>query len=242
LVDALQRSAPGRRSGARGRALAAAVLALSGLVGACGGTRQVIIMGPPVDAGQVALRAEGVTALQEASRIVFSWSLSEQGVRVSGRGVARVEPAYKARLDLFLASGETAARAAMVGDDLRIPPGVPTDILPPSHLLWGTLGVFRPGMGIGLTGGDPLDEGGVRLTYQLPNGDEVRYSLDGSRHIREVEVRRSGTPIQRLTVSRDDGVFPVEAVYRDLASFRELRLARESVEHVEPFPPDIWLR
>jgi protein involved in polysaccharide export with SLBB domain len=97
-------------------------------------------------------------------------------------------------------------------------------------------------MGIGLTGGDPLDEGGVRLTYQLANGDEVRYSLDGSRHIREVEVRRSGTPIQRLTVSRDDGVFPVEAVYRDLASFRELRITRETVEHVEPFPPDIWLR
>jgi hypothetical protein len=198
-------------------------------------------MGPPVDANQVAMRAEDVTSLREPSRIVFAWSLSEQGVRISGRGVARVEPAYKARLDLFLPSGETAARASMVGDDLRIPAGVPTGILPPPHLLWGTLGVFRPGLGTGLTGGDALEDGAVRLTYRLPGGDEVRYVLDRARQVREVEVRRGGTPIQRLVLTRDGEGFPSEAVYRDLASFRELRLTRESVEHVEPFPPDIWL-
>lgn len=218
----------------------AAVLTLGLLLAGCGGTRQVVVVGPPLDAGQVALRAEGVTALTQPSRIVFAWSLSEQGVRVAGRGVARVEPAYKARLDLFLPNGETAARASMVGDDLRIPPGVPTGILPPSHLMWGTLGVFRPGMGIGLTGGDALEDGAARLTYQLQNGDEVRYLLDGARQVREVEVLRSGTPIQRLVLTHDGGEFPSEAVYRDLTSFRELRITRESVEHVEPFPPDIW--
>lgn len=199
-------------------------------------------MGPQVDAPQVALRAEAVTALQHPSRIVFDWSLAEQGVRVSGRGVARVEPPYRARLDLFLGNGEAAARAALVGDDLRIPPGVPTDILPPSHLLWGTLGVFRPGMGTGLLGGDALDEGGVQLRYRLGNGDEVHYDLDQARQVRSVAVLRSGTVIQRLAVERDGDGFPTEAVYRDLAAFRELRMTRESVVQVEPYPADIWIR
>jgi hypothetical protein len=212
------------------------------VVAACGGTRQVVIMGPPVDAINVAMRTEDATRLREPSRIVFSWSLAEQGVRVSGRGVARVEPSYKARLDLFLSNGETAARAAMVDDELRIPAGVPEGILPPSHLMWGTLGVFRPGLGTGLLGGDPLDDGGVRLRYRLGNGDEVRYVLTTTRQIREVEVLRQGTPIQHVTLEGGEGPFPTAIVYRDLAAFRELRITRESVEHVEPFPPDIWLR
>lgn len=199
-------------------------------------------MGPPVDASQVALRAEDVTRLDEPSRIVFSWSLAEQGVRVSGRGVARVEPSYKARLDLFLSNGETAARAAMVNDELRIPAGVPEGILPPSHLMWATLGVFRPGLGTGLIGGEEVEGGGVRLRYRLGNGDEVLYVLDTSRHIREVEVLRTGTPIHRLSLEAGEGAFPGAIVYRDLAAFRELRITRETVERVEPFPPDIWLR
>jgi len=209
--------------------------------GACSGRRQVVIMGPPLDANQAALRAERATALQEPSRIVFSWSLSEQGVRVSGRGVARVEPPYHARLDLFLSNGETAARAAMVDDDLRIPSGVPDGILPPSHLMWGTVGVFRPGMGIGLAGGQRLEDGGVQLEYRLANGDQVVYHLDANRRVRDVEVSRSGSVIQRLTVDSDGDAFPSEVVYRDLTSFRELRITRESVEHVEPYPPDIWI-
>jgi hypothetical protein len=208
---------------------------------ACAGKREVLVQQAPVNASQVALRAEGITALRAPARIVFSWSLSEQGVRASGQGVARVEPAYKARLDLFLHNGETAARAAMVNDELRVPPGVPTSLLPPSHLMWGTLGVFRPGRGTGLTAGDQLDGGRVRLTYQLPNGDDVRYTLDDGHRITEVEVLRSGTAIQRLTLTGDGETFPSEIVYRDLASFRELRITRESVEQAEPFPPDIWL-
>ncbi len=226
------------------RRAAPTALALAGAawVAGCGGRQEVIVIGPPVDADQVALRAESETRLREPSRIVFAWSLSEQGVRASGRGVARVEPSYKARLDLFLENGETAARAAMVNDDLRVPPGVPSNILPPAHLLWGTLGVFRPGLGTGLTGGERVEGEGVRLTYRLPGGDEVRYLLDASSRIRQVEVRLGGTPIQQLTLTRDDQGFPSEAVYRDLAAFRELRLTRESVEHVEPFPPDIWMQ
>jgi hypothetical protein len=130
----------------------------------------------------------------------------------------------------------------MVDDDLRIPAGVPADILPPSHLMWGTLGVFRPGLGTGLLGGDPLEDGGVRLKYRLGGGDEVHYLLDRSRQIQEVEVFRGGTAIQRVTLERGEGTFPTAAVYRDLSSFRELRITRESVEQVESFPPDIWLR
>jgi hypothetical protein len=82
----------------------------------------------------------------------------------------------------------------------------------------------------------------VKLKYRLGSGDEVHYALDPGRQIQEVEVFRGGTAIQRLTLERGEGGFPTSAVYRDLASFRELRITRESVEQVEPFPPDIWLR
>lgn len=207
---------------------------------ACGGPQQVVVIEAPVDADQIALRASGSTALPHPSRIVFEWSLAEQGVRAQGRGVARVEPAYKARLDLFLSNAETATMAAMVQDDLRMPPGMPTDILPPSHLLWGTLGVFRPGLGTSLLGGDRLEGGAVRLRYRIPGGNEVHYRLDQALRIRQVEVFESGTAIQRLTLEHGEGRFPTEIVFRDLAAFRELRIRRESEEQVEPFPADIW--
>ena len=80
---------------------------------------------PPVDAARVALRLEFATRVVRPARILFSWSLSDRDARFQGRGVARVEPPFKARLDLFYGNGETIARAALVDDDLRIPLGTP---------------------------------------------------------------------------------------------------------------------
>lgn len=225
-----------RVSKVRVAALAMAVLSAA----SCGGRQQVVVIEAPVDADQIALRATEATALPHPSQIVFEWSLAEQGVRADGQGVARVEPAYKARLDLFLSNAETATRAAMVRDELRMPPGMPDDILPPSHLLWGTLGVFRPGLGTSLLGGDRLEEGAMRLRYRIPGGSEVHYRLDASLRVREVEVVQSGSVVQRLTLEHDEGRFPAEIVYRDLAQFRQLTIRRSSEERVEPFPPDIW--
>jgi hypothetical protein len=194
----------------------------------------------PLDAGRVALVAESRTQLDRPARIVFQWSMSEQGVRFSGRGIARIEPPYRARLDLFLPGGETIARAALVGDDLRIPPGVPEGMIPPGHLLWGTLGVFRPGIGSALLGGEDRGSSGTMLRYGFANGDEIRYHLAGVR-IRQVELLRGGHVVQSVELEmEDEGRYPVEARFRELGAFRELTLSRESVEYVESYPPDIW--
>ncbi|NNF38414.1 MAG: hypothetical protein HKN71_07095 [Gemmatimonadetes bacterium] len=215
----------------------ALLVAAAGAVLACG-PRQVVVIEPPVNAQQVATRLEAAEQLEVPLRVVFEWSMMEQGVRISGRGAARMEPPYKARLDLFLDNNEPAGRAALVDDDLRIPADLPPQVLPPANLLWSTLGVFRPGLGTALLGAE-RDGDGLLLRYGLPGGDEAVYHLSEGR-IDEVEVSRQGTVVQHLRIERDDLQIPVEAVYRDLVEVRELRLTRETVAQTEPFPSDIW--
>ena len=167
--------------------------------------------------------------------------MSDRDARFQGRGVARVEPPFKARLDLFSGSGETIAWAALVDDDLRLPRGTPDGIIPPAELLWGTLGVFRPGSETTLLGAENLGDGRVRLSYQRPDGLVVRYTLRGD-GVEEVERIRQGQTVERVTLEQERvDQYPEEATYRNLAAFRELRLSRDSAVPVEPYPPDIWL-
>lgn len=216
-------------------AVAAALLALS----AC-------VPPPPevkpaaVDGEQVALALEDQTSLQEPIRVVFAWQLNEAGVRVKGRGVARIEPPYRARLDLFLGNGETVIRAALVDGDLRLPPGAPEGILPPADLMWAVLGVFRPQFGIELLGAERLAVGEVRLRYRYADARELYFGVEAGR-IRTVEVLRDGHTTERVELGLEDGDrYPAEATYRNLTAFRELKLTRESMERVESYPPDIW--
>jgi len=199
------------------------------------------VVRPAVNADQVALALEDRTALREPIRVVFGWQLNEAGVRVKGRGVARIEPPYKARLDLFLDNGETVIRAALVDGDLRLPPGAPTNILPPADLMWGVLGVFRPGRGTELLGGDHLADGGVRLRYRYEDGKELDFNVADGR-VRVLQLLDGGghvTERVELGMGATDR-YPEEASYRNLSAFRELKLTRESLERVEPYPPDIW--
>lgn len=207
-------------------------------ISACGPGR-VVVIEPPVNAQEIVSRLESRERLTVPLRVVFDWEMSEQGVRVDGRGSARMEPQFKARLDLFLGNNEPAGSAAAVDDDLRVPTEFPPQVLPPVNLLWSALGVFRPGLGTALLGAERV-EGGVHLSYGLPGGDTAVYRLvDGL--IERVEVFREGTVVQRLTLERDDLQIPIEAVYRDLVDVLELRLVRESVAQTEPFPSDIWM-
>lgn len=200
----------------------------------------VVYVSPPPNAEQVALALEDKTSLTEPVRIVFEWQLNEAGVRVKGRGVARIEPPYKARLDLFLGNGETVVRAALVDGDLRIPPGAPEGILPPADLMWGVLGVFRPLLGTELLGAERLDGEAVQLRYRYADARELRFRVVGGR-VRTVETLQGGHAVERVELGLDDGSrYPVEATYRNLAAFRELKLTRQTVEQVESYPPDIW--
>ena len=195
----------------------------------------------PVDAEGIATNVELATRPDGPVRILFDWRLNESGSRTGGRGVVRMEPPYKARLDLFTEQGETVLRAALVGDVLRLPPGVDDqDIVPDATLLWASLGVFRPGTLAYLAGGEGLEDGQVRLRYSYGAGEEVRYRLDGTK-IQEVELLRGGDTVERVAVEPSaDQVFPEEAVYRNLAEFRELTVTLDEYEQVDVFPPDIW--
>lgn len=198
------------------------------------------VVEPAVDAEQLALALEDRTSLQEPLRIVFDWNLNEAGVRMGGRGVARVEPPYHARLDLFLGNGETAIRAALVDGEYRLPPGAPEDLLPPANLMWGVLGVFRPEYGIEMMGAERLEGGALRLRYRYPDGSLIHYRVVDGR-VRLMERLEGDHVVERVELEVDSASrYPLEAVYRDLSAFRELRLRRASVERVEPFPPDIW--
>ena len=227
-----------RQPGPRARDLAVVLMGIA--ISSCASSPPSV-PAPPVDAARVALRLEFATRVVRPARILFSWSLSDRDARFRGRGVARVEPPFKARLDLFYGNGETIARAALVDDDLRIPLGTPDGIIPPAELLWGTLGVFRPGRETTLLGAENLGEGRVRLRYQRPDGLVVRYTVRGD-GVEEVERIRQGRTVERVTLEQEPvDHYPTEATYRNLAAFRELRLSRDSSEPVEPYPPDIWL-
>jgi hypothetical protein len=198
------------------------------------------VVAPVSDAVGLAERLESGTQLQEPIRVLFEWSLNESGVRVKGRGVARIEPPYKARLDLFMNNGETIVRAALVDGDLRLPPGTPEGILPPPDLMWGVLGVFRPETGTELLGADDLEDGSVRLRYGYRDGRVLTFQVAGGR-VRSMELLDGGHVVQRVELELEAGSrYPEEATYRNLADFRELKLTRDSLERVGPYPPDIW--
>lgn len=172
--------------------------------------------------------------------MVFKWRAQEPDFRDGGTGVARVEPPYRARLDLFLDNGETAATAALVGDELRIPASLQSDLVPPAALLWAALGVFRPGAQAEMVNGR-LTRGTMVLDYDLPDEEQVRFHLR-NRAVVDAERLESGSVVERVFISDLAGetIFPNEATYRNMPEYRELRLTLVSVEYVDPFPPDIW--
>jgi len=194
---------------------------------------------PPPDAGQVARAAGLASAFDVPYRLLFEWSINEPGSRLGGRGVARIEPPASARLDLFSSNGERVAAAALNGDSLRVANDVQMDV-PPAPLLWGALGVFRPGPAIGLAGGRRHPGGELELQYQDAAGTEFLYMLRDSR-IQHIDVQRDGRTSEEVALVRQDGErFPRQATYRHLEEVRELRITLESVEHVESYPMDIF--
>lgn len=215
-------------------------LLLPGAAAACGGGGATSASpDPSIDAEQAALTVERTTRLERPARLVFEWNIREQGMRLRGRGVARVEPQYKARLDLFTGSGETVVRAALVGDELRLPVDAPPGLIPPAPLLWASLGVFRAGTRLSVLGARELDGDQLLILLRHPDGGELRYRVR-NRTILEVERVRDGHVVERVEVEPGDGPFPREARYRNLADFRELTVTLEEMAYVESYPSDIW--
>jgi hypothetical protein len=74
-------------------------------------------------------------------RVIFRWSYADPDYRLRGEGVARIAPPDSVRLDLFLDGGLGAARAILIGNDLRLPDADFAErLLPPAPLMWASLG------------------------------------------------------------------------------------------------------
>lgn len=218
---------------------ATTTILLIGGAWACGPQRLAVV-GPVANPAPVAERLVESTRLQAPTRIDFRWQLNEAGSRIGGLGVARIEPPYRARLDLFLDGGETVSAAVVVDDELRLPPGDVDEVFPPVDLMWATLGVFRPLAGAALLGGDRLENDSDRLRYRLADGREVHYEVAASA-LRTVELLEGESVIGwvRLTGDPAEG-FPESATYRNLLEFRELQIVRLDVAAADSFDPAIW--
>jgi len=216
---------------------------VSAVVLAASGCRTAPAAPPPtpLNPGREALAAEGINRIQGPVRVVFAWTAQELGGRLSGEGVVRMEPPYRARLDLFAANGEGVARAALVSDDLRLPREAMGITLPPPALFWAALGVFRPGPGTALLGASH-EGSGTLLRYGYADETRLHYTLEG-RRIRRVELIRNGSVEEEvlLTWGDTESRAPERSRYRLMRETRELNLELELVEDVEAYPPDTWI-
>ncbi len=203
--------------------------------------------GPPAPSPQEPLQPQVAqivvdsTALKRPLHIVFSWTFTEESARFSGRGATRVEPPYKARLDLFGPRGETYLAAAAVGDELRLPPNAPDalrNVMPPIALLWTALGVLRAPEGAMLTQTRQRADT-VLLGYTR---NEERWSFRSLRGRLEYAEWNGPNSGKRTVELRGTGALglPAVAVYRDWAAFRELTLTLEQANEAASFPADIW--
>lgn len=181
--------------------------------------------------------AIAATAPQTPIQVIFQWRALDGDARFNGEGVARIQPPYQARLDLFGPRGDTYLSAALVAGEVRLPPGVQAGQIPPSALMWAVLGVVAPPAGAVLAG--TREDGGRSELYYEVDGGVLRYVIEGDR----LRSARWEGRSQRMSVDlRGEAAhgLATQATYRDVTAVTELMLNLESVDEMEPFSPDIW--
>lgn len=195
---------------------------------------------PEMEAEASAEAALSLTRPREPTEILFGFRAREADLRFNGRGIARMEPPYRVRLDLFSRGGETIFQAALVEGSLRIPPWAPRELAPPPALLWAAFGVFRPDPGLDFIEGRTGSDNGVTLRYGGEDDLELRFQIKGG-HLTRAELLRDGHLVEEVDLLLEETTGSVlETVYRNRALFLELTFSLESVENVASFPAGIW--
>ena len=213
-------------------------LAMAAMVAACTPGAAAPVADPTGTAAALAT----ATVPAEASQIHFNWTLDEAGSRVRGRGVVRLAPPDRLRLDLFGPRNETVLAAALVGDEARLPRGAqPGVAIPSPSLLWAGLGVVRPPAGATLetaTEGDGVST----LRYRSAAGELYEYSVTSAQPPRLQQLQRSGErgPLETVSLERDAAGGIARARYRDWSAFRDLTLDIDSIAPAAAFPDAIW--
>lgn len=215
------------------------------VVAACATTGAIQPVGAPVEnAPEVFADLAESTVPSGPQQVSFGWTLDEAGSRVYGRGVVRHHAPERLRLDLFGPRNESYLSAAMVGEEVRLPPGAaPGAAIPSPALLWAGLGVVRPPPGATLMDASANDEGVTVVRFRAPNGETYQYRLltAGARP-RLDRVERAGSRGVIETVRLEWGAADSlsRARYRDWSAFRDLTLELETIRDVETFPDAVW--
>ncbi|MFW5951219.1 MAG: hypothetical protein ACOCVZ_03780 [Gemmatimonadota bacterium] len=206
------------------------MLTIALLLVGCGGRARPTTLEPAAAAEAIA-----ATAPDRPLRVVFEWTMLDGEARFTGSGAARIEPPYRARLDLFGPRGEAYASAAVVDADVRLPPGTRNVPLPPAAMMWALLGVVRPPDQAVLAATERRDDRTV-LYYVVDDG-RLRYTLAGRRLV-AARWDHGGRMDVELGPARSG--IPARAAYRDWSGHTELIMNLEQVDEVESFPTDIW--
>ena len=203
-------------------------------------------LGSPVpipDPDQAESRARRDNPDPNTLQVIFEWSIREPDLQLDGRGSARLQSPDRARFDLFMDNNERVLAATLVGDEMCSREERALEFVPSPALLWASLGIFRPGEGATRLGAEAYEDGTLddyRLTYRLPDGDELRYEIRSGR-MAEVELRHDGNLAHSIDLRMEGGQqLPREATYRNLAAFSRLRVTVETVETRDSHPSDIW--
>lgn len=214
-----------------------------GLLGGCAAGGGAAPAGEPLpDPSGAAAELVELTTPLERRQITFQWTLDESGSRVRGRGVVRLEPPDRLRLDLFGPRNETVLAAALVGGEARLPAGAPDNApIPSPALLWAGLGVIHPPVGAVLRSVEAVGDDLV-LRYAGADEERFEYTVTPAPESRLKQLQRIGPhgPLEtvQLTWSAEGAV--ARASYRDWAAYRELTLDVQEIVAAEPFSPSIW--
>jgi hypothetical protein len=190
---------------------------------------------PASDPAALADSIRRATMLRGARQLTFGWELDEAGAKFRGRGVARVSPPDRIRLDLFGPRGETYLAAALVNETPRIPAAVEGRVpMPSPALLWGALGVVKPPAAARLVSASPSS-----LRYDAGDAVAIEYRLEGGA-LRSVRRLVRGGLRESIELSRAADGSVRRAEYRDWAAYRTLTLTLESSTDVASFSEDTW--
>lgn len=230
-----------RPSGGRGM-MGGGVLLLALATAACAAGNAAPAGEPlPDPAGAAALAIESTTP-DARRRITFGWTLDESGSRVRGRGVVRLDPPDRLRLDLFGPRNETVLAAALVGNEARLPAGAPADTpIPSPALLWAGLGAVRPPPDATLASASTAD--GETILRWEAGGEVYEYLLgpaEDEHRLRRLQRLGSRGPLETVGVEWTAEGEISRATYRDWSAFRDLTLEIEESVPADPFPPEIW--
>lgn len=240
-------AAPVGRVVERRRRLAGTAAAFAGsaalLLAACAGAAVAPAGEPVPDPTGTAAALTSGSVPTSPRQINFDWTLVESGSRVSGRGVVRLQPPDRLRLDLFGPRNETYLSAALVGSDARLPAGAPDDVpIPSPALLWAGLGVIHPPRGATLEGVSTSGDATILRYREGAGGDLYEYTVSNGTPRRLRQLQRIGPrgPVETVGLEWSDAGEIVRATYRDWSAFRDLTLDIVSSAEAEPFPENIW--